>query len=325
MQSVPRGPVPAFSLVSPLPPVAEPDTYRYPRYLDAKTTVDERALNRRVWSRFVEGLSDRSSPISILEVGGGVGATVQRIVAALEEPSAERLHYTFVDLEAQNVDRAQDRLRAWARRRGYTVSGGTQQTWSHGPVDVSLRFITADLFDVASTRDRGSFDAVVAQAVLDLLDVPAALRALRPLVRTGGLWYLPIHFDGVTAFEPRVDSALDARIERLYHESMTGTPADDTAGVHCGRRLLTQLPDAGLPLLDAGSSDWIVRPHEGTYPGDEAYVLHHILHFVEAELSGHPDLDAAAFADWLRTRRRQIETGELIYIAHQLDVLARSP
>jgi len=306
--------------------VTEPDAYSYPRYLDAKRTVDARALNRRIWAQFVERLTTRSSPIAILEVGGGVGATVQRIVEALEdEASPRRLRYTFVDVEPQNVAAARDRLGEWAERRGYAVSGGTQQTWTDGPVEVSVQFVTDDLFDVASTPDRGSFDAVVAQAVLDLLDVPAALRALRPLSRTGGLWYLPIHFDGVTAFEPRVDAALDARIERLYHESMTGTPTDDTAGVHCGRRLLTQLPDAGLPLLDAGSSDWIVLPRDGEYPGDEAYFLHHVLHFVEAELSGHPDLDAAAFADWLRTRRRQIDAGELVYVAHQLDVLAQTP
>jgi SAM-dependent methyltransferase len=299
--------------------VTEPDAYSYPRYLDAKKTVDARALNRRVWTRFVERLSDRSSPLEILEVGGGVGATVQRIVEALEETSSDRLRYTFVDFEPQNVDAARDRLHEWAERHGYTVSGGAHQTWTDGPMEVSVRFITDDLFEVASTHSSGTVDALVAQAVFDLLDVPAALRALRPLLRPGGLCYLPIHFDGVTAFEPRIDSALDTRIERLYHESMNAT------GRHCGRRLLTQLPDAGLPLLDAGSSDWIVLPREGEYPGDEAYFLHHILHFVEAELAGHPDLNTSAFADWLQTRRRQIDEGELIYIVHQLDVLAQTP
>jgi len=304
--------------------VTEPDAYSYPRYLDAKRTVDARALNRRVWTRFVERLSDRSSPLEVLEVGGGVGATVQRIVEALEGVSPGRLRYTFVDIEPENVDTARDRLHEWAERRGYTVSKGAQQTWTDGPMEVSVRFVTDDLFDVASTHAPGTFDALVAQAVFDLLDVPAALRALRPLLRPEGLWYLPIHFDGVTAFEPSLDSSLDARIECLYHESMNA-PDDDAAGRHCGRRLLTQLPDAGLPLLDAGSSDWIVLPRDGEYPGDEAYFLHHILHFVEAELAGHPDLDASAFADWLQTRRRQIHEGALIYVAHQLDVLAQSP
>jgi hypothetical protein len=34
-------------------------------------------------------------------------------------------------------------------------------------------------------------------------------------------------------------------------------------------------------------------------------------------------LDKAAFADWLSQRREQIERGELVYIAHQMDFLAK--
>ena len=305
----------------------EPDTYSYSRYLSAKATVDERALNQRVWSQFVERLAEKSAPVRILEVGGGVGATVERVVEALEHESPRALHYTLVDIEAENIAAARERLRRWARRRGYSVSGEDPQTWSDGPMEVSVQFINADLFDVASAQENQSYDAIIAQAVLDLLNIPATLRALRSLHREGGLWYLPIHFDGVTAFEPTVDATLDARIERLYHESMAGTPEREggAAGVHCGRRLLTHLPEAGVPLLRAGSSDWVVFPRDGAYPANEAYFLYHILHFVEAELSGHPELDEQEFADWLHTRRRQIAEGELVYIAHQLDVLAETP
>ena len=56
---------------------------------------------------------------------------------------------------------------------------------------------------------------------------------------------------------------------------------------------------------------------------EEPYFLHHILHFIEQELSEHPTLNSAHFARWIRNRRQQIVRGELIYIAHQLDVLAR--
>jgi SAM-dependent methyltransferase len=307
--------------------MTEPDAYSYPRYLDAKKTVDARALNRRVWTRFSDRLSERTAPIEILEVGAGVGATLQRIVEALEGAPPARLHYTFVDLEPENVVAARDALRGWAAHRGYQVADHDRQVWTDDALEVSIRFVTGDLFDVVEGLDDGAFDAVVAQAVLDLLHLPAALRALRPLLRSGGLWYLPIHFDGLTAFEPPMEAALDARIERLYHTSMSELPAEGErpAGMHCGRRLLSRLPEAGIPLLDTGSSDWVVLPRDGAYPGDEAYFLHHILHFVETELSGHPELDASAFERWVRARRRQIDDGELIYIAHQLDVLAQTP
>jgi hypothetical protein len=304
--------------------VTEPDTYSYPRYLTAKKTVDARALNRRVWSRFVTAVADAASPVRVLEVGGGVGATVQRVVEALEERSVDRLRYTIVDIEPANIETARAALRDWAAARGYRVFGTDPQVWTDGPMEVSVAFRTADLFDLADAHDGPLYDAVVAQAVFDLLPIPEGHRALAPLLRTGGLWYLPIHFDGVTAFEPTGDPTLDARIERLFHESMQAAPDEpDRSGAHCGRRLLTHFRAGGDTLLEAGASDWVVFGREGAYPGDEAYFLHHILHFVETELTGHPNLDAEAFAEWMATRRRQVDTGELVYIAHQLDVLAQ--
>jgi len=308
--------------------VSDPSTYSYPRYLEAKRTVDARALNRRVWARFVDELAARGpSPVRVLEVGGGVGATVERIVTALESRPVDALDYTFVDIEPENVEAAQERLRTWARGRGYSVSAGAPQVWTGGPVEVTVRFAAADLFDVAGAHEGPPYDALVAQAVLDLMDISDALGALAPLLAPGALWYLPIHFDGVTALEPRVDPELDARVERLFHESMADSaPENERAGAHCGRRLVRHLHDSDAALLEAGSSDWVVVPREeGGYPGDEAYFLHHILHFIETELTGHPDLEAEAFANWVATRRRQVEAGRLIYIAHQLDALARSP
>jgi hypothetical protein len=34
-------------------------------------------------------------------------------------------------------------------------------------------------------------------------------------------------------------------------------------------------------------------------------------------------LDSRAFGAWLKERRRQVEAGELVYIAHQMDFLVR--
>jgi len=270
--------------------------------------VDDRALNRRVWNRFLHLLCERSSPLRILELGGGVGATVQRIGQALADRGREAVEYTFVDMESQNVAAARERLSSW------------KEEWQRD-MSFSIDYVTADLFDFAASDD-GPYDAVVAQAVFDLLPVAEALQSIRPLLADGGLWYLPIHFDGVTAFEPPVDADLDARIERLYHESMAA--GDRKEGAHTGRRLLTHLQEKGT-LLAAGSSDWVVFAGEEGYVDEEAYFLHHILHFVEDELSGHPDLDSDAFKHWIEERRRQIKAGDLIYIAHQLDVLGRQP
>jgi len=46
---------------------------------------------------------------------------------------------------------------------------------------------------------------------------------------------------------------------------------------------------------------------------------------VDLALRAAPELDAAALAAWVAARHADIERGELIYIAHQLDVVGRAP
>lgn len=303
----------------------EPPEYSYPRYLHAKRSVDARALNHHVWTNFVDRLGGSSS-LRILEVGAGIGATLQRIVQGIESKPCAALHYGFVDVTPENVDSAVSTLREWAHKRGYNVTGRTEQTWTSRDLEVQINFVTADLFDVARGYDRPPFDALVGQALLDLLPIGKALRALRVMLRDEGLWYFPLHYDGVTAFEPSMHPTLDAEIKRLYHESMSDAEQEGgREGAVSGRRLLAHFQSRDDQIVAAGGSDWVVVPRDGGYPKDEAYFLHHILHFVEDELSGHPELNSPAFRNWIGKRRRQVERGELIYIAHQLDVLAKAP
>jgi hypothetical protein len=87
--------------------------------------------------------------------------------------------------------------------------------------------------------------------------------------------------------------------------------------------LFGHLRVAGAQVLAAGASDWVVHAVNGRYPADEAYFLHSILHFIEESLADCPDLDPLAFGNWMAERRAQINVGELVYIAHQLDFLIR--
>ena len=188
--------------------------------------------------------------------------------------------------------------------------------------------MTADLFDFAvQEAGRQAWDLLIAHAVLDLLDVPAALPRLFSPLAPGGLFYFTIVFDGATLFEPAIDPAFDAHVEALYHRTMderitAGAPSGDS---RAGRHLFGQLAAAGAELLAAGASDWVVHPVAGRYPADEAYFLHFIVQTMAAALAGHPALDAARFADWIAARHAQIAAGELTYIAHQLDFAGRRP
>lgn len=278
------------------------ETYSFPRYLAAKQTVDDRALNRQVWQAMAAALPQR--PFRILEVGAGIGTMVERLWQAGLLADADT---TAIDVEPQNIAAAQQRLRPIAAERPLTLEA-------------------IDMFDfIAREQGRNTWDLLIAHAVLDLLDTPTALPQLFSLLPPGGHFYFTINFDGATIFEPAVEPAFDALVERLYHRTMDerltgGRPSGDSRS---GRHLFHQLRAAGAEIQAAGSSDWVVYAGKDGYPADEAYFLHFIIHTVARALAGHPQLDGEQFAAWIARRHAQIERGELVYIAHQIDFYGR--
>lgn len=340
-----------------------PDPYdSFQRYLAAKVTVDDRALNRHVWARLAAALPAPEAlgrPLRVLEVGAGIGTMVERFLAWL--PPRD-IAYTALDARPENIAEAQRRLPAWAAARGFAVAADLAQRTGLSGIEASagqlpdardrltlkgaiaqprlqqegqrevlgrraeIRWIAADLFDFAR-KPQAEYDLLIAHAFLDLMDVPSTLPRLFGLLEPGGLFYFTIVFDGVTTFEPTIDPAFDALVEAVYHRTMderitAGNPSGDS---RAGRHLFGHLAAAGATVLAAGASDWVVHPVAGGYPADEAYFLHFIVNTVATALAGHPELAAARFADWISLRHAQVESGELVYVAHQLDFLGQWP
>ena len=298
-------------------------TFSYPRYLTAKESVDERALNGAVTTHFLRRLTEGAPErVAILEAGGGTGATLRRLLRRLDETTVSAVDYTLIEARGDNLETARAALREWASSAGYRVRADGPQVRlgrsapENGLSEVRVTFRQGDFFEVLSADgDAGSYDAVVAQALLDILDVERALRVLGSVLRRGGLWYLPIHFDGVTTFEPRFDPEVDAMVQRVYHDSM---PAPEA-----GRRIVTTLQELGAELREVGASDWVVFGGEDGYREDEEYFLQCIVNFVVEEIRSDDRIPDSVVDDWAAHRWRQIETGTLIYIAHQLDICAQ--
>jgi hypothetical protein len=188
--------------------------------------------------------------------------------------------------------------------------------------------VQAELGSYLESSHGSPADVLIANAVLDLVDVPAILPGLLRLLVPGGVYWFTINYDGESIFVPGLRH--DDQIMRAYHRDMDervryGRPAGES---RTGRRLFAYLRAAGAPALAAGSSDWVVHAGpDGNYPGDEAYFLRSILDTIQNALgSKHQDqVEPADLADWLAERRRQLAAGELVYIAHQLDFVGRSP
>jgi len=100
---------------------------------------------------------------------------------------------------------------------------------------------------------------------------------------------------------------------------------DGDGSSRAGSRLLARLPAHGARVLAAGGSDWVVHSQNGRYPADEAYFLHHLVRTVEGALDGDPEIDDDGLAEWAAARHRSVADGELVAVAHNLDVLARAP
>ena len=56
--------------------------YSFPRYLEAKKSVDDRALNRQVCEVLSEQLQSYPGrkPLSVLEIGAGIGTMIERLL-----------------------------------------------------------------------------------------------------------------------------------------------------------------------------------------------------------------------------------------------------
>jgi SAM-dependent methyltransferase len=291
----------------------------YARYLAAKTTVDDRALNRDVLAELCR-LMPSEAP-RVLEVGGGLGTMVARL---MDWGPVEAGEYTLLDADRQLLECSRRWLRDWASSQGLRselLPDGLRVG------DLKVRMVHAELGSYLEAAQRATADVLIANAFLDLVDVPAVLPGMLRLLAPGGLYWFTINYDGESIFEP--GHPHDDQIMQAYHRDMDeriryGRPSGDS---RIGRRLFHYLQAAGAPALAAGSSDWVVHPGpDGTYPGDEAYFVHTILNTIQNALRNRQDrVEPADLADWLAVRRRQLAAGQLVYIAHQLDFAGRSP
>src|SRR5215470_15033402 len=243
-----------------------PMTFDHARYLAAKTTVDDRALNRHVLAELCR-LMPAGAP-RVLEVGAGLGTMVARLLDWGVVGAGE---YVLLDADRELLDFSRRWLHDWAADRGVRsdlLPDGLQVG------DLRVRLVHAELGSYLEAARGELADVLIANAVLDLVDVPAILPGLLRLLAPGGAYWFTINYDGETIFEPR--HPLDDQVIQAYHRDMDeriryDRPAGES---RTGRLLFHHLRDARAPALAAGSSDWVVYPDpDRNYPADEAYFL----------------------------------------------------
>jgi SAM-dependent methyltransferase len=296
------------------------------RYLNAKKTVDDRALNQHVIDRLRAEIAARDvARLRVLEVGAGLGNMVARLI---DWRVLGRAEYFLLDVDPQLLEDARGWLLGWAGERGLRAATEADgiKIEADGGIDVSVRFVPAELNAFVTEAPRlPRADLLIANAVLDLVEVPALLPRLFELAVPHGLYWFSVNYDGETIFQPEHPD--DEPFMRLYHRSVDervryGRPAGES---RTGRHLFGHLRAAGATILAAGPSDWVVHPGEHGYQADERQFIHLILDTIEEALGKYPEADPQRLAAWVGLRRLQTDGAELTYLAHQLDFLGRCP
>ena len=294
-----------------------------PRYLAAKKSIDDLALNHHVWNTLQQALpySTGSEPVKILEVGAGIGTMLERLVdrGLLTGPSS----YLATDMDSGQLSVARKYLSQWAKKHGHSLSwaGDVGQLKTAG-ADITLNFESATVEELADRAGSlGPFHLIIAHAVLDLVDFSVVLPQLLSRLTNGGLAYFTCNFDGETIFLPPYEG--EEAFIRRYHNSME---ARLSGASHTGRRLLTFLQGSSFEVLAAGSSDWVIHPRKTGYSPDENFFLHAIVATVERQLAKeqNPPWALANLANWAHLRHHQIETDKLSFIARHLDLLVQN-
>jgi SAM-dependent methyltransferase len=298
-------------------------SYSESRYLEAKRTVDDRSLNQGVLGALRADLASRGGrTLRVLELGAGTGTMAARL---FDWQVLSRAEYVLLDENAESLAVARQRISTLARALGASSEEESHFIEVHRQ-DVELRFsfVHAELERFLElTPSEPAFDVLIANAFLDIVDVPSTLPRLFERAAADAAYWFSINFDGETSFLPEHED--DEALLAVYHRSMdqrvrNGGRSGDSK---TGRHLFEHLARAGASVRAAGSSDWVVHAAGGAYPADEAYFLHHLIHTVESELERHAEVPSQKREAWSKRRHAEVERAELALIVHQLDFFGR--
>ena len=156
--------------------MAIPTTSPFTRYLAAKKSVDDRALNRHVW----HSLAQAMSPAVRMDLCIGNrrrhwhhGGTA-RGMGLLRQAT-----YTAIDADPETIAESRQHLPAWMTQHGFNVQEetATRQRFGRDGYDIVVEAEAIDVQRfVARTSGCRVWDLVIAHAVLDLLDLPPRYR-----------------------------------------------------------------------------------------------------------------------------------------------------
>ena len=292
-------------------------------YLDAKYPLDERSLNRDVRAVFESALRSHAA-VRVLDIGCGSGASLCRL---LQAGLNGRVELTGVDRDPELLQLARSRAVHDLEMADFELSRSTEVIQARRNREaITLRFEAADLAGYEPEQP-GTHDAVIAQALMDLLPVQSMVERIRGWLAPAGLFYASLNYDGGTVLFPahpkgEFEAALLGAYDASMARSVGGLPC---GGAHAGRRLHAALTEAGFDILALGSSDWNITPYCGAYRDADEACLAALLDMIHGEGQRSGRFEPQQLDGWLSQRRTQLAQRKLGLIIHQIDLVAQKP
>jgi len=303
-------------------------------YLEAKRRIDLRCLNRHVLGAFKKRLEDVQDPV-LIDLGTGTGLMVRKVASMHLSGNA---HIIGLDLDEEICNAAVHIITGELVRLGYRDIGEEYDRDETGlccymqvereGCRLVIEMRSGDvLAPEMPWRPTGlAFDAVTANAFVDLVPLKDIVSLAGRLLKPGGLFYTTINYDGVTTLLPLShDEDFETELLGAYNRSMElrRSRGKMTGGSRTGSRLYSVLLEEGFSIVDWGSSDWTVLPRESRYKPGEAAFIRAILHMIYDEGVNSGRLAREKLDRWLSERFEALEGGRLSFMNHQIDVLAQ--
>ena len=153
-------------------------------FLAAKKSVDDRSLNKSVWDAMLKNLS-RNRASQVIEIGSGTGTMLTRMLDAVPPNFTA---YTAIDREQVFINESRNNLEIWASENNAVYKDNILTTESSKKIIID--FVTDDIDTYLKRKgDKKEFDLLIANAFLDLVDIPGILPGLFGILRAGGMFY----------------------------------------------------------------------------------------------------------------------------------------
>ena len=307
----------------------------YVRYLEAKRTVDGRALDIHCLQKFRQALQSipSSSTIRIVELGAGTGTMLRRLIRDFDKFFVNPVEFTLIDIKADALAIARRLLLNCDAQLDSAGMSDNSISIHHSGVDGTIpdielpgllvRFKRADVFEFLRSRI-AKFDAVIAASFLDLVSLDDILPIIKNCIDPSSLVraiYCPLTFNGVTIFSSVPN---DSPILRAFHSSMgRGTAGGvDICRAYTGNYLRAALKMINGQAIAMADSNWNVVPKNGMYQNDEMYFVQCILQFVAStskdELSRF-GVTANDVDEFMKDSLNSLRQKTLSYSAHNVD------